>query len=208
MSKTVTLNLNDNKIKLKCVNSKQPQVKKLYVDILDKYLSMCNSSEGVQKASKELDEEIFKLKKLSGKNNKNKLKRYEKVKKALSIAIYNILEAIRDEDFSYIDKSSYRYNARFTITWENIRYIKGYELLQKVGFYNRETNPNGVVKDHRFSIKSGIDLNIPPEYLGCSTNCEFLRFKDNLIKSSNNSITFEEFCELTSYCPPSGPVRL
>ena len=205
MTRTVSAQINNSKLKLKCVNSKDPAVKKLYTDILYKYLNMCTSPEQVQKASEELDAEISRLRKINTKKVRTKLVRHEKVRKALYRSINTILEAINQPE--ELDKSSYRYKARFNITWENIRYIEGYELLQKIGFYNRETNPNGAVKDHRFSIKSGIDNNIPPEYLGNTANCEFLSFKDNIKKSSNNSITFEEFCELTSYCPARGRVH-
>ena len=84
---------------------------------------------------------------------------------------------------------------------DNIEYVKGYDLLQRIGFYNKNTNPNGVVRDHRFSIKSGIIANIPPEFLGNINNCEFLPHKNNLIKSDKNSISLEEFCRITKYIP-------
>lgn len=171
-------------------------------------LNKCTSVTAILTESKALQEEVSNIQaELSclcpTKNNraykkcKLKLKRAVKAQKSLGNAAQAIL-ASAQEDAS-LNKQSYRYKARFVINGENISYIKGYELLQKVGFYNRINNPLGVVRDHRFSIKSGMDLNIPPEYLGNISNCEFLLFKDNLVKSSSNSISLEEFCELSGY---------
>ena len=87
---------------------------------------------------------------------------------------------------------SYRYKARFIIRPCDLPSIKGYELLQKLGYYNKESNPNGVVMDHRYSIKSGISNNVKPEILGKLFNCEFLTYKDNLLKSCNNSINLSD----------------
>lgn len=219
---------NSTGVNTSVVSKKNTSNKKLKVisNLTNQYLDRCVSAVKVQEVSAELDLEILnieaKLKKYyySAKIKKipNMVKQYKDltkklrlllfVRKSLANVVHAIVSSIQEEiEWTPEEKSSYRYKARFNITWENIRYIEGYELLQKIGFYSRETNPNGAVKDHRFSIKSGIGLNIPPKYLGNTANCEFLSFKDNIKKSSSNSITFEEFCNLTSYCPSSGPVR-
>lgn len=219
---------NSTGVSTSVVAKKNTSNKKLKVisDLTNQYLDRCVNAIQVQEVSAELDLKILdieaklkkyyysaKVKKINSVNKQYKILNKELrlllfTRKALANIVHAIISSIQEEiEWTAEEKSSYRYRARFNITWENIRYIEGYELLQKIGFYNRETNPNGAVKDHRFSIKSGIDLNIPPEYLGNTANCEFLSFKDNIKKSSNNSITFEEFCNLTSYCPSSGPVR-
>lgn len=214
----------DTLVKVK-KNSSKKKIKEV-TKVTNSYLDRCTDASSVQEVSNLLNIEIAelegKLKKYyySAKIKKlpNMVKQYKDlskklrlllfVRKSLANVVHAIVSSIQEEiEWTPEEKSSYRYKARFNITWENIRYIEGYELLQKIGFYNREINPNGAVKDHRFSIKSGIDLNIPPKYLGNTANCEFLSFKDNIKKSSSNSITFEEFCNLTSYCPSSGPVR-
>lgn len=90
-------------------------------------------------------------------------------------------------------KAKYRYRARFIFSNpKDLLRVKGYSLLVKFGFYNKKTNPNGVVKDHRLSIKYGIDHKIDPAILGHLANCEFLLYKDNIQKSSNSSITYHE----------------
>lgn len=86
----------------------------------------------------------------------------------------------------------YRYLASFQILPSNIRYIKGFELLEQLGWYHPQTNPNGVVKDHRLSVKYGFDNNIEPSIVGHLANCEFLRCADNTRKSSNSSITLKD----------------
>lgn len=164
--------------------------------------------QGLQKASEYLEAKILELKNrnLSNRQYRINISIYEKVQSEL----HKILPVLVEQLYVYskIDKSSYRYKARFTITLDNISEIKGYNLLQKYGYYNKNTNPTGVVKDHRFSIKSGIDAKIPPKYLGNINNCEFLLYKDNILKSSKNSISFNEFCSLTGYNPASGVRKL
>lgn len=86
----------------------------------------------------------------------------------------------------------YRYLASFQILPSNIRSIKGFELLEQLGWYHPQTNPGGVVKDHRLSVKFGFDNNIDPNIIGHLANCEFLRCADNTRKSSNSSVTLNE----------------
>ena len=85
----------------------------------------------------------------------------------------------------------YRYDARFTIG-TSLYKIKGYDKLIKYGFYNKETNPNGVVKDHRLSIKYGFTNKIDPLIIGHLANCEFLFYKDNIKKSAYCSISLDK----------------
>lgn len=131
------------------------------------------------------------------------VKNLQRVSKTLKNIIPVLLEDLFEEEnpppLTASEKQRYRYLARFKITAQNVASIRGYELLQKVGYYNAITNSNGVVKDHRFSIKSGISMKIPPEFLGNLNNCEFILYKDNLLKSSDNSLSLENFCALTGY---------
>jgi hypothetical protein len=86
----------------------------------------------------------------------------------------------------------YRYLASFRINALNIRKVKGFHLLESLGWYDRDFNPGGVVKDHRVSIKYGFDNNVDPELIGHLANCEFLPVKANLAKSSSCSLTLKE----------------
>jgi hypothetical protein len=64
-------------------------------------------------------------------------------------------------------------------------------LLEK-GKYNKDSNPNGVVKDHMISIKYGEDNSVDPQIIGHIMNCEFLSNIDNLKKSSDCSLSLME----------------
>ena len=98
-------------------------------------------------------------------------------------------------------KANYRYLARFKFYIStDLSKIKGYDLLKKLGFYNKDNNSQGCVLDHRLSIHYGLTNKIEPHILGHLCNCEFLSYSDNLLKSSNSSITYEQLLEeITNY---------
>lgn len=134
-----------------------------------------------------------------GSDNKNYYNRELEKLKALEYFLHNYKflfirnslyeqEKLSNPNFS----QSYRYKARFKTRPCDLPYIKGYELLQELGYYNKDTNPGGVVMDHRYSIKDGINNKIDPEILGRLYNCEFITHKDNLLKSSRSSITLQD----------------
>jgi hypothetical protein len=166
----------------------------------------CKTVEGIKRTSDRVQNTIDKLHRLkkSGEISNRKFTLALYVQQRSQKELYNqrliLLNNAQNAEVK-LDKTSYRYKARFNITVQNIETIKGYSLLCSLGFYNKINNPNGVVKDHRFSIKSGMLLNIPAEQLGNINNCEFLSYYDNLKKSSNNSISLEEFNKI---CPPLG----
>jgi len=91
-----------------------------------------------------------------------------------------------------VDKTRYRYLCSFRLTPADLSKVKGNELLVKHGWYNRETNPGGVVKDHRFSVNMGWKLKVDPEIMGHLANCEFLLNADNIRKSDQCSITLQD----------------
>lgn len=107
------------------------------------------------------------------------------------------VEELQEQQRLYIlcgssEIAKYRYKASFQISLKDLFRIKGYDLLFKYGWYNKEINPTGVVKDHRVSVKYGFDNRISPDIIGHSVNCEFLLNIDNLIKSSKCSISLEQ----------------
>tara|TARA_Y100001951_G_C11288487_1_gene270412 strand:+ start:533 stop:1171 length:639 start_codon:yes stop_codon:yes gene_type:complete len=182
--------------------------RKKYKKLLKKLRRNCRDLPSTYKTSDRISNTLQKLDNLkaSGEISNTKYNTETIVWRAVEQTLFDelelILEGLKQEED--INPSSYRYKARFDINIADLPYIKGYDKLKKLGFYNRKNNPNGVVKDHRFSIKSGIVLEIPPEYLGNLSNCEFLTEKENLVKSSNNSISFEEFCDLTGFAQDRG----
>lgn len=196
---------------IKALFNANSKIKAIYESNLKQLKSNCGTVEGLLRTSRRIDNTLMKLESMKGSADlsNRQIKRHIIIWKQIQKDLFNLLSILLDkiDREERLDKSTYRYKASFDINIDNISSIKGYSLLQKLGFYNRTTNPTGVVKDHRFSIKSGQLMNIPPEYLGNINNCEFLTYSDNLKKSSNNSISFDEFCRLTSYCPRSGSMH-
>ena len=88
-------------------------------------------------------------------------------------------------------KTIYREKCSFNLAG-CVERIKVYELLKINGMYHKNTNPAGVVRDHRVSVNYGFVNNIDPLIISHPANCEFLFHRDNASKSRKNSCTLEE----------------
>ena len=69
------------------------------------------------------------------------------------------------------------------------------DLIKQFGWYNRETNPNGLVKDHMVSVKYGSEHSIPVNVINHPANCQLISHKENGKKSSQCSISIENLYE-------------
>lgn len=127
----------------------------------------------------------------------NKLKdTYPDAAKKHSLIIEDIIEEMtleqsRVSSSTIHGKDYYRNCCRFILD-ENIELIDGYNLLKKYGWYKKDLNEFGVVKDHKYSINQGYLNRIDPKIMSHPMNCEFLFFRDNLKKSDQCSISFDE----------------
>jgi hypothetical protein len=68
-------------------------------------------------------------------------------------------------------------------------------LIEKFGWYkakNRGDNPNGISRDHMFSIKEGYLNNIDPFIISHPANCMLMKNDENNKKKTKCSITLEE----------------
>lgn len=65
--------------------------------------------------------------------------------------------------------------------------IKGIELLNIFKLYSNK-NTKGLVRDHRFSRKSGFELKVFPEILKHPVNCELISHSDNVKKQHTKNI--------------------
>ena len=68
-------------------------------------------------------------------------------------------------------------------------------LIEEYGWYqakNNGDNPNGVSRDHRYSISEGFKNRIDPYYISHPANCKLMRHHDNNKKDRECSITLEE----------------
>jgi hypothetical protein len=74
--------------------------------------------------------------------------------------------------------------------------VIGSNLVKERGFYNKN-NKKGLVRDHRYSRRSGFENMIFPEIIRHPYNCELISHSDNIRKQQNktidsNSITLED----------------
>ena len=96
----------------------------------------------------------------------------------------------RITDAQRIDKMLYFEQCNFSLV--DLDKIEGYELLVQHRMYNRRTNPNGVVRDHKVSKDYGYKNKIDPAMISHPANCQFITHKDNARKGYRCSITVEE----------------
>ena len=160
-------------------------------------LSLYSKIEILEEIFNELNKHLMFYKLLKKKNCKKRKKTSSK-RRCVKKFIDFLIETAKEEQKLYLNSlyeinsiEKYRYLARFNITDPIIfNNIKGITNYNKHGFYSKN-NINGVVKDHKVSIKYGFDNKIDPLIIGHPANCEFLFYYQNSIKSSNNSISFE-----------------
>lgn len=175
------------------------QIIENYIDEwLDKVETIADLA-SVDKASRLRQDTIFHAKeagKLPQKEYKGEYQKLQFLKHRIEITLPVMVQAaIEKQEYLLLPENErcdivkYRYLASFEITPQNIKRIKGYYLLKDVGIFHPTRNPNGVVKDHRLSVKYGFDNKIDPSIVGHVANCEFLRFGDNGAKSSTCSVS-------------------
>ena len=66
------------------------------------------------------------------------------------------------------------------------------DLVANHGWYHPNTNPNGVSRDHMFSIKDGYKQHVDPSILRHPANCQLLQHTNNMAKGINSSIKLTE----------------
>lgn len=100
-------------------------------------------------------------------------------------------------------QSSYAQNgrARFKFKFNIYDYPDLFDLksLYEIGWKSRrgdKSNPNGMTRDHRVSVKDAIEYNYEPYYISHPLNCELMRMIDNQKKNASSSITYEELVKL------------
>lgn len=109
---------------------------------------------------------------------------------------YNSKPKIICEECRYQYYSIYRPSCEFDFELEQYKNkIENYSLIEEYGLYspsNKGNNLNGVSRDHMVSVKWGFENKISPEIIKHPANCRLLLHKDNNIKKTNNSISYEE----------------
>lgn len=95
---------------------------------------------------------------------------------------------------TYVDFEKYRSQCQFRFETKHMPYVSGFDQLIKLGMRS-VTNPNGVARDHKLSIKFGYDNNIDPNIIAHPANCEYIPFRVNSSKGSSCSITLDQLLE-------------
>lgn len=73
-----------------------------------------------------------------------------------------------------------------------------FNLINQYGWYspkNKKDNPNGVTRDHMYSVREGLANNVSPWLLAHPANCKLMLHLDNLAKWKKSSITLDELKE-------------
>jgi hypothetical protein len=73
--------------------------------------------------------------------------------------------------------------------------IENLHLINEIGWYDPNTNPTGVSRDHMFSVSDGWKNNIPAEIIRHPANCMLMPILENKRKGKRSSITYEELLQ-------------
>ena len=92
----------------------------------------------------------------------------------------------------------YRNKCKFTFDLRKYPDKFDLELLREYGMFHPTKNPNGISRDHLFSISDGKRLNISPEIMSHPANCQLLFQSENKRKGSISTITIEQLIERVS----------
>lgn len=106
---------------------------------------------------------------------------------------------IRNKNNSvYKSKRQYKDACRFLFDVYDYPNEFDLSLIQKYGWYspvNKHNNPDGVSRDHMYSISAGYKNKVPATILAHPANCRIILQKDNFEKLSKCSITLDELNE-------------
>lgn len=89
----------------------------------------------------------------------------------------------------------YRKECQFRFNLKDFPEEFDFELIKKYGMYkakNRGNNPDGINRDHMFSILEGYRQNVDPYLISHPANCQLLLHSDNIKKRDKCSITLEQ----------------
>ena len=82
---------------------------------------------------------------------------------------------------------------RFQFNVYNYPDLFDVDLISSIGWYDGTPQTiDKLTRDHKVSIQEAIRNNYNPYYITHPINCEIMTWKDNHIKGTNNSISYEE----------------
>jgi hypothetical protein len=95
------------------------------------------------------------------------------------------------ESLNYKNKVEYRKACKFRFALKNFPEEFDFSLIEKYGWYrakNKGNNPNGISRDHMYSIHEGFKNNVNPYYISHPANCKLMRHNENNKKDVKCSI--------------------
>lgn len=111
---------------------------------------------------------------------------------SFSVLGLKLRQSKRNNNYQKIeDYNQYRLLCQFRFSKNVYPLIDGYNLLKDRGIWSK-SNPNGVSRDHKVSIKYGFEHNIDPNIISHPANCEFISQRENASKGADCSITLAE----------------
>ena len=144
----------------------------------------------VEKFNKTIENRQFLYKKINFKKEKSSKKRVCKNCSNDVLFKKTICEECRVSYYKY-----YRPSCEFDFNIFKYKEKFDFLLVEKNGWYsplNKKNNPSGVSRDHLYSVKDGFINKIDPKFIKHPANCQLILQKDNNIKNSKSSISFEE----------------
>ena len=100
-----------------------------------------------------------------------------------------------DIERTKIELQKYRVQCQFKFAVKDFPEEFDFSLIKKYGWYkakNRGNNPNGISRDHMYSVMDGFINHIDPKIISHPANCQLLPQKENASKSSTSSITLDD----------------
>lgn len=95
-------------------------------------------------------------------------------------------------------KHYYRLQCQFNFALSDFPDEFDFDLIRKYGWYkakNKGNNPNGVSRDHMYSVMEGYRNNVDPSIISHPANCRLIRHNDNISKLDGSTITLEELLD-------------
>lgn len=137
--------------------------------------------------------ELAKKQAKDGKTNWSKLHTPEVVDKIRTTHKKKSEEWLKSLDRK--DKIEYRKACKFRFALKDYPEEFNFSLIEEYGWYkakNKGDNPEGVSRDHMYSISEGFKNDVDPYYISHPANCRLMRQCNNNKKKRDCSITLEE----------------
>lgn len=102
------------------------------------------------------------------------------------------------------NKRAYQAQCRFRFHTSQFPEIFDQAAIDSVGLYHSVNNPNGLSRDHMFSIEDGWKQKVDPDIISHPANCRLIPHPENLRKRTDSIITLSELLRRIENWYPDG----